>query len=77
MLRCTFGGTFTPPVKVVHGQVTTNPPTNNPDATAVLELELTHLHQGSHARETKTDLGRHAHARAHTQLAGTLLMAEF
>lgn len=38
MLRCTFGGTFTPTVKVVHTQVTANPPTNNPDATAVLEL---------------------------------------
>ena len=43
MLRCRFDGTFSEPGKVVGGQVSSNPPTNNPDATAVLELELAHL----------------------------------
>lgn len=36
MLRCRFDGTFSEPVKMVAGQVTSNPPTNNPDATPVL-----------------------------------------
>lgn len=75
MLRCRFGGTFTPPLKVLRGQVSANPPTNNPDATAVLELELTHLNPRP-ARETKTDLGRHAHAHTH-HLPVLCLTAEF
>lgn len=80
MLRCTFGGTFTPPVKLARGQVTPNPPTNNPDATAVLELgahsPALPSKAGIAARETKTDLGRQAgtHTRPHTTCS---LMAEF
>lgn len=74
MLRCGFGGTFTPPVSVLRGQVTASPPTNNPDATAELQLDLTSLACPRRAcrltKKTKTDLGRHAHApRPHTTLA--------
>lgn len=78
MLRCTFGCTFTPLLEVVHGQVTANPPTNNPDATAVLELGALSPALVRPARKGNENGSRQAGTHTHTHTHHLLsLMAEF